>query len=157
MFVNPPLDLNLVGKHALTHFLDPTAEPGAFNLVIALASNSIAAAGIGLAYMMYRSQGRSLKKFVKIASPAHLLFSRGYYFDALYEEVLTRKVLYLGLARSLDWVDKSLIDGLVRLIDRLGVNAGRAVAQLQTGQLQGYGVAISIGVLAIAATYIFIR
>ncbi len=156
-FVSPPFDLGIVGKHALTHFLEPAAEALAFNLPIAVVSTAIAAAGIALAYAMYWSRTLSLERVADLVSPAHTLLSRRYYFDDLYEGVLTRKVLYLGLARSLDWADKALVDGAVRLVDRSGRNVGRAVAQLQTGQLQGYGVAISVGVLTIAAVYIFVR
>ena len=83
--------------------------------------------------------------------------SRKYYFDEAYEGLLTVRFFYGGLARSLDWVDKSIVDGVVRLVDRLGRNVGRAIAQVQTGQLQGYGVVASIGVLAILAVYLFLR
>jgi hypothetical protein len=47
-----------------------------------------------------------------------------------------------------------VVDGGVDAIGWLGQNLGRGVARLQTGQLQAYGVAISVGVAAIAAAYL---
>ena len=57
----------------------------------------------------------------------------------------------------LDWVDKSIVDGAVRLVASLGRNVGRAMAHVQTGQLQGYGIVVSMGVIAIFAVVLFLR
>ena len=54
----------------------------------------------------------------------------------------------------MDWADKSVIDGTVRVVDKFGRNVGRAVGQAQTGQLQSYGLAISVGVLVMLAVYL---
>ena len=73
--------------------------------------------------------------------------------DEVYEGVFVVRLFYRWMAQSLDWTDRSIVDGVVRSIDRLGRNAGRAVGQIQTGQVQGYGLAISIGVLGIIGFY----
>ena len=71
--------------------------------------------------------------------------------------MLTGRVFYGGAARLLDWVDKSIVDGVVRLIADLGRNVGRAMAHVQTGQLQGYGIVVSMGVITIFAVVFFLR
>ena len=151
--VNPTIDLGVVPEHWLTSFLDGGEHKESFNYAIALGSTVVALAGIGLAYLMYWSVKISPETVGERLRPAYILLSRKYYFDEAYERVLTVGVFYGGVAKWLDWTDKSIVDGAVRLIDRIGRNVGRAISQVQTGQLQGYGVAISIGVLAILGVY----
>ena len=150
--INPTVDLGVISEHWLSHFLDVSTEK--FNLTVAAASTAVAVAGIALAYLMYWSRRVSASWVGDRLRPAHVLLSRKYYFDEVYERLLTARLLYGGLARSMDWADKSVIDGTVRVVDRFGRNVGRAVGQAQTGQLQGYGLAISVGVLAMLAVYL---
>ena len=89
--------------------------------------------------------------------PAHVLLTRKYYFDEAYERYLVGSAFYDGVAGFLDWTDKTIVDGFVRLVGRVGRNVGGFVAQLQAGQLQGYGFAISVGVLGIFGVYILFR
>ena len=151
-FVNPTVDLGVISEHWLSHFLKAGAEEVDFT--VAALSTAVAVAGIVLAYLMYWSQRVSASWVGDRLRPAHALLSRKYYFDEAYERFLTAKLLYGGLARSMDWADKSVVDGTVRVVDRFGRNVGRAVGQVQTGQLQGYGLVISIGVLAMLAVYL---
>ncbi len=158
--VNPTIDLGVIEAHWLTHFFSngPVhVEVEGVHFVIAGCSSLLALAGIALAYLMYVSRRVSAEDLGARLRPAYVLLSRKYYFNEAYERVLTARFLYGGLARSLDWVDRSIIDGVVRFIDRFGSNIGRALAQIQTGQLQGYGVAISVGVLGMLAVYLFFR
>ena len=150
--VNPTLDLGAIPAHWLTAFLGEASKE--FNVAVAGASTIVAVAGIGLAYVMYQTKQLSAERVGAAMRPVYTLLSRKYYFDELYEWVVTTMVVYRGLARFLDWVDKSVVDGAVRFIDRIGRNVGWGIAQLQTGQLQGYGVAMSIGILAIFGIYI---
>ena len=154
-FVNPPVDLGVVSEHWLTHFLE--AETADFSLTVAVGSTLVGLAGIGLAYLMYVSRRVSADTLAGRVAPAHRTLAGRYYFDELYEGYIVARVLYGGVARTLDWADKSLVDGIVRLIGRLSRNLGRGIGQVQTGQLQGYGVVISVGVLAMLGVYLFLR
>ena len=89
--------------------------------------------------------------------PAYILLSRKYYFDELYENVIVTRVFYGWLARGLDWGDRSIIDRLANFTGWLGANVGTAMRQVQTGQLQGYGVAIPIGIMVIVGIYIIFQ
>ena len=158
--VNPTTDLGIVPIHWLTGFLSEGIvhlEAVPFNRGLAAVTSLAAVAGIGLAYLIYWSQRVSAQRVAEIMQPAYVLLSRKYYFDELYEGIIAGRVLYRWMAGSLDWADKAIVDGVVRSIDRLGRNVGRAIAQAQTGQLQGYGIAISIGVLAMLGVFIFLR
>ena len=90
-----------------------------------------------------------------VLAPLHRLLYHKYYFDEVYEVYGVRHVLYDGLARALDWTDKAIIDRTVNTVGWFGANIGNALRQAQTGQLQAYGMAISVGILAMLGMYLF--
>ena len=157
--VNPTTDLgSIVPAHWLSVFLagGPVDFHGQdFNFGVAGASPFLAVAGIALAYVVYVVRRAESKRLTEKLRPAHVLISRKYYIDELYETHLTGRLIYGSVARILDWTDRSLVDGAVRLVEHFGRNVGRAMAQAQTGQLQGYGVVIFVGVLAILGVFLF--
>ena len=153
--VNPIVDIGIVPAHWLSHFLHAKTEDP--SIAIALGSTLVALAGIALAYLMYSARKLTPEQVGSRAGPAYNLLLRKYYFDELYETLLTGRVFYGSVAKSLDWVDKSIVDGAVRMIGSLGRNVGRAMAHVQTGQLQGYGIVVSMGVIAIFAVVLLLR
>ena len=155
---NPVADLGIIPLHWLTGFLAGHAEGETvtFNRSLAAASSLVAVAGIGLAYVMYVRRWVVSEGLEARVRPAYVALSRKYYFDEAYEEYVTGRGLYRGLARALDWADKSIVDKLVNGIGWLGANVGGALRQGQTGQLQSYGAAISVGVLVIVGLYLFV-
>ena len=154
---NPTISSGVIPEHWMGNLLSGGHESERFHFGIAALSTLVAVAGIGLAYVVYWSRRVSAQRLGEMTRPAHQVLSRKYYFDDAYERYLTVGLFYGVLARSLDWVDRSIVDGVVRVIDQISRNVGRAIAQLQTGQLQGYGVGISLGVLAMLGVYIFLR
>ena len=155
---NPTTSLGVVPIHWITEFLGhgpAHEEVEGFNIVLAAVSSLVAVAGIGLAFLMYFSKRVSPERLGERLKPAYLLLSRKYYFDEAYETVLVGRSLYAGLAWGLDWFDKSVVDRVANLAGWLGANTGGALRQLQTGQLQGYGAAISVGIVFIIGLYIF--
>ena len=159
-FVNPISELAVVPVHWLSDFLNhgPVhVEAEKFDITVAGLSTGVAVAGIVLAYVMYgRARAPSARPGGPL-HPLHVLLSRRYYFDEAYERYLVGSAFYDGVARFLDWLDKTVVDGFVRLVDRLGKGGGRAVAHLHSGQLQGYGIAVSVGVVAIFGVYFLFR
>ena len=153
---SPIIDLGPIPKHWLVHdFLH--SDAGDFNVAIAAGSTLLALAGILLAYLMYLGKQISAERVGSMFRPLYVLFSRKYYFDELYEGVITVRLFYQGAVQALDWADRTIVDGAVRLVDQFGRNVGRGIAQAQTGQVQGYGMAISVGVLAILGAYLLFK
>ena len=155
---NPITDLGIVPIHWLTDFLghgpahDSVEE---FNVVLAAVSSVVAVAGIGLAFLMYFSKRVSPERFTQPLRPVYQLLSRKYYFDEAYETHLVTRWFYAGVARGLDWFDKSVVDRTAAAAGWLGANTGGALRQVQNGQLQSYGAAISVGIVFIIGLYIF--
>jgi NADH-quinone oxidoreductase subunit L len=155
--VNPTTNLGIVPMHWMTEFLGHGPvhlEAETFNRWLAAASSVVAVAGILLAYLMYYRRRRLPQLLSEALEPVRVLLSRKYYMDELYEDFLVRRLFYGGLARATDWVDKSVVDRLVDAVGWSGANVGRVLRQAQTGQLQGYGFAISVGILVIVGIYI---
>ena len=156
-FVNPVTDLGIVPIHWFTNFLDQGpvhVEAEAFDIPLAAGASLMAVSGVLLAYLMYSLKCISPQKMAERFRPAYVLLSRKYYFDEAYEDYLVTRTFYGTLARGLDWADKSIVDRIANSVGWLGANVGGALRQIQTGQLQGYGVAISVGILVMLGLYL---
>lgn len=159
--VNPVIGLGIIPAHWLTHFLDYNpfvqAESGSFNFLIAALSTIVAVGGIVLAYLMYQNRIISAQSVGDALRPIHNLLYRKYFMDELYEDIIVKRVFYSWMAYATDWVDRSVVDKMAYFTGWIGANTGTAIRQIQTGQLQAYGMGISIGVLVIFAFFLFIR
>ena len=116
----------------------------------------LAGLGILLAYAMYSAKWLSPERIVGIFSPVHTLFSRKYWFDELYENIIVGMVLIKGLFAGLQLFDSKGVDGAVNGVADTTIAGGRAIRRAQTGQLQLYGIAIGVGVLVISLGLYFL-
>ncbi|MBI4295282.1 MAG: NADH-quinone oxidoreductase subunit L [Chloroflexi bacterium] len=153
---------NLGGR--MVEFLGGHAEEvsffGLFTHPSPLAWSSLIIAGMGilLAYAMYGARWISAESVGRAFRPLYLLFSRKYWMDELYERVFVVRLLVNGIFVLAQAFDVYVVDGIVNGAARGTLGAGRVLRRLQTGQLQAYGVAIVLGVLAIVgAFYLFGR
>ena len=144
----------------------------------------LAGAGILLAYAIYSARWLSAEQITRLFAPLHLLFSKKYWFDELYENIIAKIILLKGLFAGVRLFDSKFIDGGIntffienvlfrrffsslKLFDDKGVDGavngvadstiatGRVLSKIQTGQLQLYGVFIILGILAISLTLFF--
>ena len=155
---NPLTDLGIVPIHWFTHFMGEgsvVVEIPPFDIVLAIVSSVVAVAGIFVAYMMYYRRAWSAEAVGSRFSSVYTLLSAKYYFDELYEDLLVRRFFYGGVARLLDWGDKNIVDRVANMIGWLGANLGSALRQFQTGQIQQYAAAISIGITVILGLYLW--
>ena len=81
--------------------------------------------------------------------PLYILFSRKYYMDDLYENIIVKKVLLGGLFKAFQKLDSNVIDGAVNGTGKGTASGGNLLRKLQNGQLQFYGLFIGIGIVAI--------
>ena len=155
--INPPFNIGIVPAHWLSEFLGTGpvhVEAAKFDFVTAVVSTALAGAGILLAYLMYVRESLSPQLMTQRLRGLHQLLVRKYYMDELYEGALVTRAFYGGLARALDWGDRAVVDKAVNYVGLLARNVGRPLRQVQTGQLQGYGLAISAGILVIFGVYL---
>ena len=125
-------------------------EVPAFNRWMAAASMGIALVGIGLASLLYLRRPAAAKDPLEAVKPVHVLLSRKYFMDDLYEGVIVRRLFYRSLVMAMDWIDRVLVDGLVDAIGLISRNVGpHFLVKLQSGEVQAYGVALTLGSLLI--------
>jgi NADH-quinone oxidoreductase subunit L len=153
----------LIPRHWITEYLSEGlafghVEVPDFNVGMAIASNAVALAGIVLASLLYLRRreraGRELKEPLEKGGPMYRLLSQKYFIDGLYEDVIVRRWFYRWFAAITDWVDRNLVDGFVDLIGGTFRNSGRALALLQTGQVQFYGTVVVLGSVVILVGYL---
>lgn len=113
----------------------------------------VALAGIGLAYLMYSARVIAPERVGKLFAPLYTLFSRKYYMDELYENILVVRIFVDGLCYILELFDTYVVDGIVNGLAKLSMVSGGAIRRVQTGQLQFYGLAMIVGVVVIIAVW----
>ena len=127
-----------------------------FDLLLAIVSLSIALLGILLAWAMYkRNPYLAPSTLGRVSGPIYTLLLNKYYFDEAYERFITGKIYYRGIAQISDWIDRNIVDRIVNIVGWLGANFGSLIRELQTGQTQMYATVTSVGIIIIAAIYIF--
>jgi len=140
------------GGHVEAHsFVD-----GFFGMLthpLPLISLLVAGLGIFLAYAMYSAKWLSAEAVGRVFKPLHTLLYRKYWFDELYERVVVVRVLVDGIFAALSIFDSRVVDGAVNGVARGTNEASGVMRRAQTGQLQAYGIAIAIGVIAIAVCF----
>jgi len=116
----------------------------------------VAGSGIFLAYAMYSRKSISAESIGRTFKPFYIAFSRKYWLDELYEKVIIGGVLLRGLFSGFNFFDSKGVDGAVNGVANGAAGFGGWLRKSQTGQLQLYGLAIAIGILAIiAGVFIF--
>jgi len=115
-----------------------------------LISFLIALLGIFAAYAVYIKKWVTAESIGRYFGPFYKLTFRKYFFDELYENIIVKLVLMKNLFTGFTLFDSKGIDGIVNGAAEVVVRGGKAARQVQTGQLQLYGLFIAIGIAAIA-------
>ncbi|MCL6637327.1 MAG: NADH-quinone oxidoreductase subunit L [Alicyclobacillus sp.] len=151
-FFNSPLN-----GDGLEHFLfadSPQHQIGYTapeNVPLMLLSLLVALLGIGLAAAVYwrPRQSQRPERWARAWGPFYTLSYRKFYLDEVYYAALvyTGK----GIAAVVDWIDRYVIDALVRVVGRLVYSVSVLLKFSQTGQVQAYSTVAALGVLVLVA------
>jgi len=150
--LNNAWGLGLVPAHWIAEFLGTKAAT--FNVGLAAYASVLAAMGILFAYAVYQARRPAPEEIGRAFGPTYTLVARKYYMDELYEDVVVTRSFYRRMCGLLDWIDRAFVDGIVDFLAWFSRNIGRVIARLQTGQVQSYGVGISVGILVILVVYL---
>jgi len=110
----------------------------------------LALGGILLAYLMYNTKRISAERIGARFKGLYVMFSRKYWMDELYEDLIVRKALLGGFFAGLQKLDTKGVDGIVNGAANAIMSSGDVVRKMQTGQFQLYALAIALGAAAIA-------
>jgi NADH-quinone oxidoreductase subunit L len=124
-----------------------------------LAWGSLGAAlfGILLAYAFYRANWFSVEWLKQTFRLLYNILVRKYLMDDLYEDVIARSALNLGVFRFFSWMDKNIVDGIVNGVARLVTGSAGVLRKTQTGQLQLYGIIAVSGATIITFILVLVK
>jgi len=122
--------------------------PVAVEVILMAVSLSAAAAGIGIAYRMYRLYPSWPALLVARFGRVYRVLYNKYYVDEIYAAVI---VWPLKAVSFVFWkiVDVVLVDGSLVGLGRIVAGGGSILRRLQTGIVQSYAVLMMLGVVAI--------
>ena len=169
-FTNPVIDLDVVNKHAFATFVverntdvfhDHEAQVHAgsepeFDSLIAGISTLLAIAGIGLAFLLVPKPRTIPSWMARITNPIRTLFRRKYFVDELYEDLIVSKLFYSYFAKLVDRLDISGLDNVNVQLYRWTDRAGRALAKVQDGQVQTYGIVSLVGLILAIVIFVVV-
>ena len=172
---NPPVDIGISDKHEFGHFvtgntdvfvadahddhaveeaLEHAGESPQFNWTVAIISTAVALSGIFLAYLMYSIKKVSPESMADRTRPVYTLMYRKYFMDELYEGWIVQRLFYGGVVRAADWFERSIIDAVNVKLGIWTARVGKGLGEVQNGQTQMAGLAISVGVVASIAAFL---
>jgi NADH-quinone oxidoreductase subunit L len=148
-FIEPVFEEGILlagGVHPEAGFTQPT-------ILIMLISTFVAIGGIFTAYLLYRRPTGVPAAFASNLPWLYNALLNKWYFDEFYQRIVVEpfKAIAYGLWRF----DQKVIDGAVNGVAGLIAGFGGRLRRLQTGFVQGYALAIGVGVLLLV-TYLFI-
>ncbi len=148
-----------IPSHWLTDYFASGLHDGhhapPFNIAIAVISNAVAVAGIGLAVLTYAwPRPFTTSEPLSKGGPLHTLLAQRYYMDDLYEGVIVGRVFYRAVAAITDWIDRNIVDGMVGMVGWISRNIGSLLALAQNGQVQTYPLIAAAGGLLIIVLYL---
>ena len=134
--------------------------------VLILASVTVAAVGIALAWRFFGVDLGPLKSKSRLGSVTAMVNANGatrflyraslnkWWFDDLNDLLFIR----IGgrIAYGLWWFDRNIVDGAVNGTGRVVSSAGGNLSRIQTGRVQNYALGIAVGLIVMAGAYLVI-
>ncbi|SFU65309.1 NADH-quinone oxidoreductase subunit L [Alicyclobacillus macrosporangiidus] len=119
------------------------------NVGLMVLSVLVGLAGIGLAALMYWRPAIQPEKLARSLGFLYQLSFRKFYLDEIYYAIVV--ATGKAIAAIVDFVDRYIIDGIVRLVARIVATIGLGLKYTQTGQIQAYTAVAAFGVLILVA------
>jgi NADH-quinone oxidoreductase subunit L len=118
-------------------------------------SLALALSGIVIAWVFFLRNPGLADRMARGVQNLYRLLLNKYYIDQLYDFFISRPLFWLSQFVLFRGIDAGVIDGIVNG-SGLGVErSGEGLRQVETGNVQHYAFAYLLGVLAIAAYYVY--
>jgi NADH:ubiquinone oxidoreductase subunit 5 (subunit L)/multisubunit Na+/H+ antiporter MnhA subunit len=105
----------------------------------------VAVAGIAFAWLVYGLRAVSGDRLFASLSWIGEAAVERFWLDDLFALIYRR--IILGVSRSIGWVDRYIVDGILNVLSAWTLTAGDRLRRIQTGQAQDYLYGIALGVL----------
>lgn len=138
-------------------YLGHAPEHKGIDMMVAVPGTIAGVLGIAIAWFMYSGSAARASSFVSGMGSIYSHIKNKFYFDEIYLFV-TKKIIFRLVATPIAWFDRHVVDGGVNLTGWCARMSGALLRNLQTGQVQTYGVWFVAGtmfiVLILWATFI---
>ena len=154
--VNPTTDILFLDAHWFSNFLQLEHSGHhhvSFSFIIAIISTLFASAGILSAYILYYKNNNFISQIKDRLKYVNSILENKYFIDYLYEKIIVTNLIYRYASNFLYWFDQNIVDGVIQMVDIFSKKIAYQFGRLQTGQLQSYALAITIGVVLIFIFY----
>jgi NADH-quinone oxidoreductase subunit L len=146
----------LAGFVPFSHFISSDLKPfeTELHLQFSIAPVAVGVIGILLASWMYRKQTGIPENLARNMGGVYKAAKNKFYIDEAWLG-FTKGVLFNLIAKPAAWVDRNVVDGLVK-----GTGSGMEwisyrIKGLQSGKVQQYGLFFLFGVIIIVSVYLF--
>lgn len=128
--------------------------PTEFHLTFSIAPVTFALVAILIAWLLYKKENERPEKLKASLSALYRAAYHKFYIDEIYL-FITRKIIFNLIGRPAAWIDKNIVDGLVNATaDGTGLLSEK-IKGLQSGKVQQYAIYFLMGVVVLAALFIY--
>jgi NADH-quinone oxidoreductase subunit L len=147
----------VVGFIPFAHYVssDGKAFDTSLHLMFSIAPIAMVIIGIGIAFMLYKSQN---DKPAKLAASMGALYRSAYhkfYIDEVYL-FITHKIIFRFIGKPAAWVDRNVVDGAVNATANATDDVSYMIKGWQSGKVQQYAMYFFAGVLILSFLFIYL-
>jgi len=139
------------------HFVSSDGNPlnSEFHLGFSIAPVALGLAGIFFAMWMYVKRNDRPDRLAHTLSGIYKTAYNKFYIDEIYL-FITKKIIFNLVGRPAAWFDKHVVDGLVNLTGNTTELVSAKIKGLQSGKVQQYAIYFLLGVMGLAALFIYL-
>jgi NADH-quinone oxidoreductase subunit L len=123
--------------------------------IIAIPSVLIGLVGIGVAFVMYKSETSIPEKLSVTFKYTYKWAYNKFYFDELYL-FITKRIIFRYISEPIAWFDRHIIDGTMNGIASVTQIISFRIRNFQSGQIQKYAFVFISGVILLAIIFIYL-
>jgi len=139
---------------ALMARLDPVPGLASFSLTTAIAIGTSGLAGVTAGALVALNTFRSRSVIQPLRALQDLL-AFDFYSERIYRVTIVAAVA--GLARLTDWMDRTLVNGLVNGIGRFSLDSAEALKLGVSGQLQTYLLTVMVAIVLLLTSLLWLH
>jgi NADH-quinone oxidoreductase subunit L len=123
--------------------------------VFAIAPVALALIGILAAGYLYRRESDRPAKAASAFGGLYKFAYHKFYIDELYS-FITKKIIFNLIGRPAAWIDRNIVDGLMRGLATVTARISAAIKGFQSGKVQDYALYFFAGIAGLSVLFIYI-
>jgi len=125
-----------------------------FHWDIAVASVGIALIGIGIAFVLYKTENNKSEKIVSAFGGFYYLVWKKFYMDEFYL-FISRKIIFRYVSAPIVWFDRNIVDGFMDLTGSATLATSNRIKKIQSGYIHQYAFVFMTGVVIISLLILY--